>query len=44
MEKVEKSIFSQIQISPNYPRGGGGQENYGLFPQFRDILSFEGFP
>ena len=28
-----KSIFSQIQKSPNYPRGGGGQENYGLFPQ-----------
>ena len=29
-----KSIFSQIQKSPNYPRGRGGQENYGLFPQF----------
>ena len=28
-----KSIFSQIQNSPHYPRGGG-QENYGLFPQF----------
>ena len=28
-----KSIFSQIQKSPNYPRGGGGQEHYGLFPQ-----------
>ena len=27
-----KSIFSQIQKSPNYPRGGG-QENYGLFRQ-----------
>ena len=25
--------FSQIQNSPHYPRGGG-QENYGLFPQF----------
>ena len=25
--------FFQIQKSPNYPRGGGGQENYGLFPQ-----------
>ena len=30
-----KSFFSQIQKSPNYPRGGvGGQENHGLFPQF----------
>ena len=30
-----KSNFSQIQNSPHYPRGGeGGQENYGLFPQF----------
>ena len=31
-----KSIFSQIQNSPNHPRGGGGggQENYGIFPQF----------
>ena len=28
-----KSNFSQIQNSPHYPRGGG-QENYGLFPQF----------
>ena len=28
------SMFSQIQNSPHYPRGGGGQENYGLFPQF----------
>ena len=28
------SFFSQIQNSPHYPRGGGGQENYGLFPQF----------
>ena len=31
-----KSIFSQIQNSPNYPRGG--QENYGLFPQFGTFL------
>ena len=38
------SIFSQIQISPHYPGGGGGQDNYGLFPQFRDIFSFEGSP
>ena len=29
-----KSNFSQIQNSPHYPRGGGGQKNYGLFPQF----------
>ena len=28
----QKSNFSQIQNSPHYPRGG--QENYGLFPQF----------
>ena len=28
-----KSNFSQIQNSPHYP-GVGGQENYGLFPQF----------
>ena len=29
------SIFSQIQKSPNHPRGGGGgQENCGLFPLF----------
>ena len=29
-----KSNFSQIQNSPHYPKGGGCQENYGLFPQF----------
>ena len=29
-----KSNCSQIQNSPHYPGGGGGQENYGLFPQF----------
>ena len=29
------SNFSLIQNSPNHPRGGGGgQENYGLFPLF----------
>ena len=34
-----KSIFSQIQNSPKHPRGGeGGQENYGLFPQFGTFL------
>ena len=27
------SVFSKIQNSSNYP-GGGGQENYGLFPHF----------
>ena len=32
VEGHRKSIFSQIQKSPNYPKGGG-QENYGLFPQ-----------
>ena len=31
---IENQIFFQIQNSPHYPRGGGGQENYGLFPQF----------
>ena len=33
-----KSIFSQIQKSSNYPRGGGCQENYGLFPQIMVFL------
>ena len=32
-EVIENQFFSQSQKSPNYPRGGGGQENYGLFPQ-----------
>ena len=31
------SFFSQIQNSPHYPRGGG-QENYGLFPNFGTFL------
>ena len=31
------SIFSQIQNSPHYPRGGG-QENYGLFPNLGTFL------
>ena len=35
------SIFSQIQNSLHYP-GGGGQENYGLFPQFWDISNLDG--
>ena len=39
-----KSIFSQIQKSPNYPRGGGGQENYGLFSTNYGIFYFEPSP
>ena len=34
MGRHQTSISSQIQNSLHYPRGGGGQENYGLFPQF----------
>ena len=33
-----KSNFSQTQNSPHYPRGEGGQENYGLFRQFMKFL------
>ena len=36
------SFFSQIQNSPHYPRRGG-QENYGLFPQF-GTFSFANAP
>ena len=32
------SFFSQIQNSPHYPRGGGGQESYGFFPNFGTFL------
>ena len=44
-EGHQKPIFSQIQNRPHYPLGvGGGQENYGLFPQFCGIFSLEYFP
>ena len=34
VEVIKFPIFPQIQKSPKHPGGGGGQENYGLFPYF----------
>ena len=39
---IENQFFFQIQNSPNYP--GGGQENYGLFPQIMVFFYFEPSP